>query len=205
MRDPLVIVLVLVVSGGMWLTRTLPEPVVPVPSAWRLDWLAGNPDGATPQADRLTDFQRTMLLARVVTAADRVAPYDWQALDIRFTIACDLTVDGFCRFGLVSVADQGTHVDLSPAIAYLTDEALDSLVAHKLAHAWQFALAPDRQPGAALDGMNLPDIPAAELEADCLVTIWGFAPPEGVGMKYWDCTEEAFAAVAADWRRNPLN
>jgi hypothetical protein len=190
---------------------TMVEQVAPKPAThpvWRMDRIAGHPiDLTSPRADLLSDFDRRALRTHVERVADRVAPFDWRAEGVRFEIRC-LVVDAEpCRPGVASFKDGATTITFVPSVAFLTDEALAVLVAHELAHAWQFSQSPARELGSALFDLNvdLPEgVPLEELEADCLAAVWGYVAPAGSGLAYWTCPTSAWFEVAADWRASPL-
>ena len=186
----------------------IPTPAAEDP-AWRLDRSAGHPlEIVTPRADALSDFERRALQVHVERVADRVAPFDWRAHGVRFEIRCLVVDDQPCRIGVARAEPAGTTISLSPSVAFLTDAALEAVVAHELAHAWQFSQRSVRGLGSALVGVDvaLPDdVLLAELEADCLAAGWGHSAPEGSGLIYWTCPTEARLAVATAWRTAPLS
>jgi hypothetical protein len=211
---------VVAVDGGLLTSEADPlvtpdHPAVRIPTpaaedpAWRLDRLAGHPlEIVTPRADVLSDFERRALQAHVERVADRVAPFDWRAHGVRFEIRCLVVDDQPCRIGVARAEPAGTKISLSPSVAFLTDAALEAVVAHELAHAWQFSQLSVRGLGSALVGVDvvLPDgVHLAELEADCLAAIWGHSAPEGSGLIYWSCPSAARLAVATAWRTAPLS
>jgi hypothetical protein len=175
--------------------------------AWRLDRIAGHPlEVVMPRADELSDFERRALQAHVERTADRIAPYDWRAQGVRFEVRCLALAGQPCRIGVAIPEGDATRVVLSPSVAYLTDDALSAVIAHELAHAWQFRQLPVRRLGSALlraDVEHVEGVHLAELEADCLAAVWGHTAPAGSGLIYWTCPTSARIAVEAAWRAAP--
>jgi hypothetical protein len=176
---------------------------------WRLEQMAGHSlDVLVERGLSLSDAARRSLTQRVERTADRVAPFDWRAQGVSLEVGCHPVGDVPCPLGVAIPDGARTRIVLSPLVAYLTDDALATVVAHELAHVWHFALMPARRPGSALVDLEVerPDgTDPAELEADCLAAAWGHAPPEGAELGYWQCPEPARLAAGAAWRAAPLD
>jgi hypothetical protein len=187
-------------EGGVALTVPAPAREHPV---WRLDRIAGRPllpelllvgDGAAEE--------RRALQRHLERTADRLAPFDWRAAGVTIEVGCHPVAGDGCPLGVAVPLGARTRIVLSPASAFLTDGGLEVLVAHELAHGWQFRQAPGRRPGAALVGLDVErpvGIDLAELEADCLVVVWGIALIDEATLNYWTCPPIAVLATHTSW------
>jgi hypothetical protein len=207
-------------SEGGWFTAIVPGsgwvmavpvddgPLPAVATAWHLDRTGGVPvEMLLARAERLPAAERRMLEQRVIRVADRVAAFDWRAHGVDLMIGCAPVGEQSCPIGVAIPEGESARIVLSPLVAYLTDDALATVIAHELAHVWQFSRSQERVPGAALAGLKVPrpeGTDPAELEADCLAAVWGFAPPPGVIIGYWACPPRARIAVTTAWRAAPL-
>jgi hypothetical protein len=176
---------------------------------WRLDRMAGDPlDVLVARGLSLPEAEGRILIRHAERTADRVAPFDWRAHGVTLSIGCHPVEALPCPLGVAIPTGATTHIVLSPLIAYLTDGALQTVIAHELAHVWQFSLMSARRPGSALVGIDVEQpegVESAELEADCLAAAWGFGPPDGAEPGYWQCPVLARIATAAAWRAAPLD
>ena len=145
--------------------------------------------------DRLDDDGRRAVYRHVAAVADEVVPFDWRAAGVTLAIACRPAHGSACPIGMAYRSER--TIVLSPHVRWLTVEALQVLVAHEFAHAWQW----DR-PWPAGSLIALADVwmpqgaPLSELEADCIAAVWGYVAPRNVGLAYWVCPAEALSAVA---------
>jgi len=194
--------------------RVIEAPIVAPASpdahaVWRLDRMGGEPlDALVARGMALPDPELRALVRLVERTADRVAPFDWRAHGVTISVGCHAIEGLACPLGVAIPHDATTRIVLSPLVAYLTEGALETVIAHEFAHVWQFSRTPSRWAGAALLGVEveLPeDIALAELEADCLAAAWGHAPPDGARLGYWDCPPLALLRVRDAWRAAPLD
>lgn len=118
--------------------------------------------------------------ARAERAADAI-PFDWRAHGITFQMGCHPD-QSRCAWGTFDY-----HVDqvwLSPA-AFASDARLRYVVAHELAHAWQWSTNLDDRK-ADLTDFGVPTSDGIEYGADCVAEAWG--RPVST---YWDCPSDA--------------
>jgi hypothetical protein len=198
------------VPGSGWVMAASVEdgPMPAVPTVWRLDRTGGVPvEVLLARAEQLPAAERRMLEQRIIRAADRVAAFDWRAHGVDLMIGCVPVGELSCPIGVAIPEGESARIVLSPLVAYLTDDALATVIAHEFAHVWQFSRSQVRVPGAAVAGLEVPrpeGVDPAELEADCLAAAWGLAPPPGVLIGYWACPPLARIAVNTAWRAAPL-
>ncbi len=119
-------------------------------------------------------------LARIERIADRV-PFDWRAHGVTFAIGCS-TLQAHCPPAAYETASRTILI----AQRSLDADALEDLVLHELAHAWQFTTRGWPDAADDLSAWGYGDIQGLELAADCLATIWG---TRRTG--YWICPPDA--------------
>jgi len=133
--------------------------------------------------------------------------------NVRVRISCveRSARDARCPLGTVEVHDRWVAtIHLSPVALNVTDDVRRALLAHELAHVWQFGLTGAHVDPVADGEALVPDagsvsragvVPRAiELEADCIAEVWGHPWPQTqpfVG--YWRCSDEALQAVRSAW------
>lgn len=184
-----------------------------------------------PDERELTFVERMELNFVLVDILDKVAPFAWREYT-RVSVLCT-PVDVYygssdCPDGVTTVYTDGTiQVDIAPHTFTHGEKYMRNLVAHELAHVWQFVTGHDSGAFSApqetqwyfitLDGRvttreitmggpsmeDLHGFPALELEADCLAAYWGHLPTHGGA--YWDCTEHWALVAGSAYEANPLD
>jgi hypothetical protein len=202
-------------AGGAGAASDVPKAsAVPSPSlvaaspssehpVWRLDRLAGHPLVGAMSSETAglgIGAERHALRRRVENVADRVAPFDWRALGITFGIGCHPVEGHACPLGVAIPTAGGGRIMLAPTAAYLTEAGIEVVIAHELAHLWQFGRHPQHVPGSIVMALELErpaGVDPAELEADCLAAAWGYALDGDTTLSYWTCPPDAVAAAEA--------
>lgn len=185
-------------ASGETATETIPEVVATSPQRVESIPLMVLPDELIPGWaygwEGEIDFaQKTELSIAAVRIADMVSPFRWRDhTSIRIVECYDCEWVGRA----VYYTDGSIEVDMTPeAFSYGETFAL-TVMAHELAHVWQYATG--RDSSVLFDGF-IGGLAAAELEADCIAAGWGW--PEQF---YWDCPEEYLNDAAAAYAANPL-
>jgi hypothetical protein len=203
-----------VAEHGVAVDRAIDAPEIDAAGAqvhpvWRLDRMGGESlEILVERGLALPDAERRVLVDHLERTADRVAPFGWRERGVSFDFGCHPVPDLPCPLGVAVPTGATTRIVLSPLATYLTAGALETVIAHELAHVWQFSLMPARPAGSSLLGLEveLPEgVDPAELEADCLAVAWGFGPPAGAVMGYWECPPSARIAAHTAWRAAPLD
>lgn len=194
-------------DGGAATVTSSPSLVAATPSSehpvWRLDRMVGHPEAVAMTAgtgELGIGAERHALRRRVETVADRIAPFDWRTLGITFGIGCYPVQGHACPLGVAIPTAGPGRIMLAPTAAYLTEAGIEVVVAHELAHLWQFGRHPQHAPGSIVMALELErptGVDPAELEADCLAAAWGYALEGDTTLSYWTCPPAAVAAVGA--------
>ncbi len=119
-------------------------------------------------------------LERVEAIADRL-PVDWRATGTKFRVGCPPD-RATCHWGLYLAGPKTIWIGPD---AFANNERLFYVVAHEVAHAWQYA----NDPYARLNDMKewrRVDAAGLEAAADCLAKSWGASTTY-----YWNCPADA--------------
>lgn len=117
---------------------------------------------------------------RIEVIADQL-PFNWRAAGVTLTAECAPN-RSYCHWGLYTVADNTVWVGTE---AFSTNTRLFYVVAHELAHAWQFR----NDPYARMEDLAAWDhtgVDGLEAAADCLAKVWG-----ATANHYWECPSDA--------------
>jgi len=149
-------------------TATTSTPQTQAPSAER------TPTTSTPPPTEPSRQQR------VETIADGL-PFNWRAAGVTLKAECAPN-RSHCRWGLYTVATNTVWVGTD---AFATNARLFYVVAHEMAHAWQFTNNPHARMNDLADWGHT-GVDGLEAAADCLATAWG-----ATANHYWSCPRDA--------------
>jgi hypothetical protein len=117
---------------------------------------------------------------QIETIADRL-PFNWRAAGVTLKAECAPN-RSHCRWGLYVVSSNTIWVGTD---AFANSSRLFYVVAHELAHAWQFSNDPHARMNDLVDWGHT-GVDGLEAAADCLSQAWGATTNH-----YWNCPADA--------------
>jgi hypothetical protein len=156
----------------------LPRPIAPTPAP-----KAATPKTTAPKAAVAAPAATATL--RVEQAADRT-PFNWRTSGVTFTSGCHPRKSR-CHW---ATYDPSTNTIWIGGKAHASAARLQYVVAHELAHVWQYSHDIDARTRDLAD-WGYSGMDGLERAADCLAAAWGFGQAI-----YWNCPADAKKHIA---------